>query len=115
MTFAAFLEAWRSHLLRQFEWILTWAAGFTGWTLGGAIQPHVDIYLSQETYEAVKVAFPYLVSKEFASGGGDVSHSCRYFLMFVLAHRKCPRCRSSDGTPMLPTGSLSSSETLASQ
>lgn len=44
-----------------------------GWTLGGAIQPHVDIYLSQETFQAVKVAFPYMVQKEFASGGGDVS------------------------------------------
>lgn len=43
-----------------------------GWTLHGAIQPHVDIYLSEETFEAVKIAFPYLVQKEFASGGGDV-------------------------------------------
>ncbi|KAI1797581.1 beta-lactamase-like protein [Ganoderma leucocontextum] len=43
-----------------------------GWTLHGAIQPYVDIYLSKETFEAVKVAFPYLVKKEFASGGGDV-------------------------------------------
>ncbi|KAI0757279.1 beta-lactamase-like protein [Daedaleopsis nitida] len=43
-----------------------------GWTLQGAIQPHVDVYLSQDTYEAVKIAFPYLVQKEFATGGGDV-------------------------------------------
>ncbi|EJF66422.1 hypothetical protein DICSQDRAFT_130703 [Dichomitus squalens LYAD-421 SS1] len=43
-----------------------------GWTLGGAIQQAVDIYLSAETFEAVKIAFPYLVRKEFASGGGDV-------------------------------------------
>ncbi|KAH9912236.1 beta-lactamase-like protein, partial [Epithele typhae] len=43
-----------------------------GWTLRGAIQSHVDIYCSEETFEAVKVTFPYLVRKEFASGGGDV-------------------------------------------
>lgn len=31
-----------------------------------------DIYASQATYAEVSRAFPYLVSKEFASGGGDV-------------------------------------------
>lgn len=43
-----------------------------GWTLGGAIQPHIDIYVSQSTFGEVQRSFPYLVSKEFASGGGDV-------------------------------------------
>ncbi|KAI0702421.1 beta-lactamase-like protein [Cytidiella melzeri] len=43
-----------------------------GWTLGGAIQPHVDLYVSMHTFREVQRAFPYLVSKEFASGGGDV-------------------------------------------
>jgi hypothetical protein len=43
-----------------------------GWTLNNAIQSHIDIYLSQETFTGVKQAFPYLVAKEFASGGGDV-------------------------------------------
>ncbi|PIL26300.1 hypothetical protein GSI_12056 [Ganoderma sinense ZZ0214-1] len=43
-----------------------------GWTLRGAIQPHIDIYLSAETFIEVKVTFPYLVQKEFATGGGDV-------------------------------------------
>jgi len=43
-----------------------------GWTLNNAIQSHIDIYLSQETFTEVKRAFPYLVAKEFASGGGDV-------------------------------------------
>ncbi|KAI0651548.1 beta-lactamase-like protein [Trametes meyenii] len=43
-----------------------------GWTLHGAIQPHVDLYVSLETYQEVGRAFPYLISKEFASGGGDV-------------------------------------------
>ena len=46
---------------------------FTGWTLHENIQPYIDIYCSQETFIEVQRAFPYLVSKEFASGGGDVS------------------------------------------
>ncbi len=50
-----------------------------GWTLGGAIQSSIDVYLSQDTFIEVQRSFPYLVSKEFASGGGDVrlsvSHS----------------------------------------
>ena len=33
----------------------------------------MDIYLSQETLWSVEATFPYMVNKEFASGGGDVS------------------------------------------
>ncbi|RDX56205.1 hypothetical protein OH76DRAFT_1396546 [Lentinus brumalis] len=51
-----------------------------GWTLGGAIQPHVDIYLTEETFESVKIAFPYLVQKEFATGGGDVPEFRWHFI-----------------------------------
>ncbi|KAG5648258.1 hypothetical protein DXG03_006216 [Asterophora parasitica] len=43
-----------------------------GWTLNNAIQSHIDVYVSQETFVEVQRSFPYLVSKEFASGGGDV-------------------------------------------
>jgi len=43
-----------------------------GWTLEGAIQPSIDIYLTQQTLTDISRAFPYLVSKEHASGGGDV-------------------------------------------
>ncbi|KAJ7693607.1 beta-lactamase-like protein [Mycena rosella] len=42
------------------------------WTLSNRIQPYIDIYASQATYETIKIMFPYLVSKEFASGGGDI-------------------------------------------
>ncbi|KAJ7293163.1 beta-lactamase-like protein [Mycena rebaudengoi] len=42
------------------------------WTLNGRIQPHIDVYVSFDTYSSIKLMFPYLVSKEFASGGGDV-------------------------------------------
>ncbi|KAJ3772840.1 beta-lactamase-like protein [Lentinula raphanica] len=43
-----------------------------GWTLGKSIQSHIDVYVSQATFTEVQRSFPYLVSKEFASGGGDV-------------------------------------------
>lgn len=44
-----------------------------GWTLHSAIQSHIDIYVTRHTFGEVQRSFPYLVSKEFASGGGDVS------------------------------------------
>jgi hypothetical protein len=43
-----------------------------GWTLNTRIQSHIDIYLSAATFTEVRRAFPYFVSKEFSSGGGDV-------------------------------------------
>ena len=43
-----------------------------GWPLRGAIQPHIDMYLSKETFAEVKVTVPSLVQKELATGG-DVS------------------------------------------
>lgn len=36
------------------------------------MQSHIDVYVSQATFNEVQRSFPYLVSKEFASGGGDV-------------------------------------------
>jgi hypothetical protein len=53
-----------------------------GWTLGKSIQEHVDVYLTQETFREVQRSFPYLVSKEYASGGGDVRIS---YMKFVPA------------------------------
>lgn len=50
------------------------------WTIGGAeraVQPCVDIYLCNETYNAVRTTFPYLVDRSMATGGGDVP-SLRY-------------------------------------
>ena len=44
----------------------------SGWTLQGAIQSQIDIYASQATFDEVKRSFPYLVSSQYASGGGDV-------------------------------------------
>ncbi|KAF8506870.1 beta-lactamase-like protein [Russula emetica] len=43
-----------------------------GWTLRGAIQQFIDVYVSQATFAEVERAFPYMVAREFASGGGDI-------------------------------------------
>ncbi|KIY52801.1 hypothetical protein FISHEDRAFT_34626 [Fistulina hepatica ATCC 64428] len=43
-----------------------------GWTLHKQVQDHVDIYASEATYNEVQRAFPYLVDKKFATGGGAV-------------------------------------------
>ncbi|OCH96706.1 hypothetical protein OBBRIDRAFT_787275 [Obba rivulosa] len=43
-----------------------------GWTLHGAIQSHIDVYVSKDTFTEVQRSFPYMVAKEYASGGGDV-------------------------------------------
>ncbi|CAE6451772.1 unnamed protein product [Rhizoctonia solani] len=43
------------------------------WTLGDLrIQDHIDVYLSEATMNDVKRGFPYLVSKEFATGSGHI-------------------------------------------
>jgi hypothetical protein len=44
----------------------------SGWTLRGAIQKFIDVYVSQATFSEVERSFPYMVAREFASGGGDV-------------------------------------------
>ncbi|KAL1915220.1 uncharacterized protein VTP21DRAFT_7496 [Calcarisporiella thermophila] len=50
------------------------------WTLGGYVQNHIDIYLSQETMNTVERAFTYLVDQSYATGGGDVA-SFRYHII----------------------------------
>ena len=57
-----------------------------GWTLGKAIQEHIDVYVSQTTFEEIQRSFPYLVSKEFASGGGDVRGAFLILLQLVNFH-----------------------------
>lgn len=42
------------------------------WTSGG-IQESVPVYLNEETFAVVSRAFPYLVSKANATGGGEVA------------------------------------------
>lgn len=43
------------------------------WTLGGFVQDHIDVYCTKVTLDAIGKTFPYLVNKNFATGGGDVS------------------------------------------
>ncbi|KAG2216504.1 hypothetical protein INT45_013082 [Circinella minor] len=47
--------------------------GLRQWTLGGAVQKSIDIYLNDETMEVVQRTFPFLVDVRFATGGGDVA------------------------------------------
>jgi phosphoribosyl 1,2-cyclic phosphodiesterase len=42
------------------------------WTIGAKIQKSVDIYLNDETLGVVSGAYPYMVDKTRATGGGDV-------------------------------------------
>jgi hypothetical protein len=55
--------------------ILTVTNHVSGWTLKGAIQQFIDVYVSQATFSEVERSFPYMVAREFASGGGDVGGS----------------------------------------
>ncbi|KAJ8520566.1 hypothetical protein ONZ45_g2640 [Pleurotus djamor] len=78
---AASLEWFPKHGLRKIDAVLITHAhadamngldDLRGWTLNCHIQPHIDVYVSQATFGEVQRSFPYLVMKEFASGGGDV-------------------------------------------
>ncbi|KAI8645858.1 beta-lactamase-like protein [Parasitella parasitica] len=44
-----------------------------GWTLGGIIQPHIDVHLSPEAMGVVSRTFPFLVDASMATGGGEVA------------------------------------------
>ena len=67
------------------------------WTLRNAIQPHIDIYLSQATLVEVQRSFPYMVSKEFASGGGDVRTNSLYKRRHSDLLKIYNRSQKSDG------------------
>ncbi|KAI7867168.1 beta-lactamase-like protein [Spinellus fusiger] len=43
------------------------------WTLHGAVQTKIDIYLCSDTMSTVSTTFPYLVDSQKATGGGDVA------------------------------------------
>lgn len=54
-----------------------------GWTLRGQIQDTIHVYLSEDTFTELKRAFPYLISVEFATGGGDVSLTDPFMLQLL--------------------------------
>jgi len=79
--YAAALEWFPKYGLRHIDAVLITHAhadaingldDLRGWTLKGAIQSHIEVYVSQATFEEVRRSFPYLVSEEYATGGGDV-------------------------------------------
>ncbi|EJU05287.1 hypothetical protein DACRYDRAFT_19840 [Dacryopinax primogenitus] len=78
---AAALEWFPKHGLRKIDAVVlshAHADAMNGlddlrcWTLDGTMQDHVDIYLSQKTFDEVERTFPYLVNKGMATGGGSV-------------------------------------------
>jgi hypothetical protein len=69
----------------------------SGWTLTGAIQNHIDVYVSQSTFHEVQRSFPYLVSKEFASGGGDVGFFSSTRSSYLICNAEENRCRILNG------------------
>jgi phosphoribosyl 1,2-cyclic phosphodiesterase len=78
---AAALEWFPAHGLRALDAVLITHAhadamngldDLRAWTLRGVVQDHIPIYCSRATFADVARAFPYMVAKEHASGGGDV-------------------------------------------
>lgn len=72
-----------------------------GWTLKGAIQQFIDVYVSRATFTEVERAFPYMVAREFASGGGDVSES--HWSRPDFLHTSYPRFQNLSGTSLKTT------------
>jgi len=72
-----------------------------GWTLNHAIQPYVDVYVSQATFVEVQRSFPYLVTKEYASGGGDVGILNKYVLRIDTYTLMDARSRKSNGISLM--------------
>lgn len=79
--FDAALQIWPRARLRQINALLLTHAhadamlgmdDLRGWTLGGFIQPTIDVYLTQATYDSVAQTFPYCVDSKKATGGGDI-------------------------------------------
>ncbi|GAA5828644.1 hypothetical protein JCM11251_000885 [Rhodosporidiobolus azoricus] len=74
-------EHWPRHGLREIDAVILTHAhadailgldDLRGWTLRGAIQPSIPIYLTQDTFKEVSKAFPYLTNAGKATGGGDI-------------------------------------------
>ena len=68
----------------------------SGWTLRGSIQKFIDVYVSRATFTEVERSFPYMVAREYASGGGDVSEVL--VIRLLLTIHLYSRFLSSSGT-----------------
>ncbi|GAA5929362.1 MBL fold metallo-hydrolase [Sporobolomyces koalae] len=79
--FSGALEWWPKKNLREIDAVLLTHAhadailgldDLRGWTLRGHIQPSIPIYCTQDTFDDVSRAFPYLTNTGKATGGGDI-------------------------------------------
>lgn len=79
--FSGALEWWPKKGLREIDALLLTHAhadailgldDLRGWTLRGHIQKSIAIYCTQDTFNDVSKAFPYLTNMGQATGGGDI-------------------------------------------
>ncbi|THH11772.1 hypothetical protein EW145_g440 [Phellinidium pouzarii] len=91
------LDDLRGRFLFEYRTIKKKLNWWIGWTLHGDIQSYIDLYASQATFDEVRRAFPYLVSKEFASGGGDVPE----FRWHIIEEKVPFECAGIMVTPFL--------------
>lgn len=75
------LAAFSKHGLRRIDAVLLTHAhadamlgldDLRSWTIGGHIQPYVDVYLTPTCMDTVQTTFPYLIDRSRSTGGGDV-------------------------------------------
>lgn len=69
------------------------------WTLGGFVQPWIDVYCTAPTMAEIAKTFPYLVSKEEATGGGDIPEF-RWHTFDENTPFKIPTCDDVEVTPL---------------
>lgn len=69
------------------------------WTLGGFIQPYIDVYCTKKTLDEVARTFPYLVNKDLATGGGDVAEF-RWHTFEENEPFTVPSCHNARVTPL---------------
>lgn len=55
-----------------------------GWTLGGIIQPHIDVHLSPEAMEVIGRTFPFLVDASMATGNLSGNDGCVWCVIWKL-------------------------------
>ncbi|ODQ53921.1 metallo-beta-lactamase family protein [Saitoella complicata NRRL Y-17804] len=71
-----------------------------GWTLGGLVQDTIDVYVSKETMDTIALTFPYMVSKDAGTGGGDLPQF-NWHVFDPTKSFRIPSCGNIEVTPLL--------------